>query len=57
MTSMVATHQPISAQAAAWYQERWAIVRERLNEEFRATSMETKLRQLASLMQSAHEMG
>ena len=57
MTSMVATRQPISPQAAAWYQERWAIVRERLNEELRATSMEAKLRQLANLMQSAREMG
>ena len=57
MTSMVATRQPISPQAATRYRARWAIVRERLNEEFRATSMETKLRQLANLMQSAREMG
>ena len=57
MTNMVATRQPISPQDAARYQERWAIVRERLNEELRGTSMETKLRQLASLMQSAREMG
>lgn len=57
MTSMVAIRRPISPQAAARYQERWAIARERLNEELRATSMETKLRQLASLMQSAREMG
>ena len=57
MTSMVAIRRPISPQAAARYQERWAIARERLNEELRATSMETKLRQLASLMQFAREMG
>ena len=57
MTSMVATHQPISPLAAARYQERWAIARKRLNEELRATSMETKLRQLANLMRSAREMG
>ena len=57
MTSMVATRQPISPQDATRYQERWAIVRERLNEELRATSMETKLCQLANLMQSAREMG
>ena len=57
MPSMVATRQPISPQAAARYQERWAIVRERLDEELRATTMETKLRQLADLMQSAREMG
>ena len=57
MTSMGATRQPLSPQAAARYQERWAIARERLNEELRATSMETKLRQLANLMQSAREMG
>ena len=57
MTSMVAIRQPISPQAAARYRERWAIARERLNEELRASSMETKLRQLGSLMQSAREMG
>ena len=57
MTSMVATRQPISPQAAARYRERWAIARERLNEELRATSMEAKLRQLVNLMQSADEMG
>ena len=57
MTSMVATHQPISALAAARYRRRWAIVRKRLIEELRATSMESKLRQLAGLMQSAREMG
>ena len=57
MAAMVASHQPISRQAATRYQERWAIARERLNEELRATSMETKLRQLASLMQSARAMG
>ena len=57
MTAMAASRQPISPQGAARYRERWAIVRERLNEELRATSMETRLRQLANLMQSAHEMG
>ena len=57
MTFMVATRQPISPQAAARYRERWAIARERLDEELRATSMEAKLRQLANLMQSAREMG
>ena len=57
MTSMVATRQPISPQAAARYQERWEIARKRLNEELRATSMEAKLRQLVNLMQSADEMG
>ena len=57
MTSMVATHEPISPPAAARYQERWAVARERLNEELRATSMEDKLRQLANLMQLAREMG
>ena len=31
-TSMVATRHPISPQAAARYQERWTIARERLNE-------------------------
>ena len=57
MMAVVASRQPISPQAAARYRERWAIARERLNEELRATSMETKLRQLANLMQSAREMG
>ena len=57
MTSMVATRQPVSPQAAARYLERWAIARERLDEELRATSMEAKLHQLANLMQSAGEMG
>ena len=57
MTSMVASRQPISPQAAARYRERWAIARKRLNEELRATSMEAKLRQLVNLMQSAREMG
>ena len=57
MTSMVASRQPISPQAAVRYRERWAIARKRLDEELRATSMETKLRQLANLMQSAREMG
>ena len=57
MTSMAATRQPISPQAATRYRERWAIARERLDEELRATSMETKLRQLADLMQSARELG
>ena len=56
MTSMVATRQPISPQDAARYQERWAIARERLNEERRATSMETRLRQVAGLMRFAREM-
>ncbi len=54
---MVAPPQPISPQAAARYRERWAITRERLDEELRATSMDTKLHQLATLMQSAREMG
>ncbi len=54
---MVAAPQPISPQAAARYRERWAITRERLDEELRATSMDTKLHQLATLMQSAREMG
>ena len=57
MMNMVAIRQPISPQDAARYRERWAIARERLNEELRATSMETKLRQLANLVQSAREMG
>ena len=57
MTSMVATRQPVSPQAAARYRERWAIAREQIDEELRATSMEAKLRQLANLMQSAGEMG
>ena len=57
MTSMVSTRQPVSPQAAARYRERWAIARERLDEELRATSMEAKLGQLANLMQSAGEMG
>ena len=57
MTDMVAIPQVISPEDAARYQERWAIARARLSEELRATSMETKLRQLASLMQSAREMG
>ena len=57
MTSMVATRQPISPQDAARYQERWAIVRERLCEELRTTSMEAKLRQTAALMRSARAMG
>ena len=57
MTSMVATRQPISPQAAARYRERWEIARKRLNEELRATSMEAKSRQLVNLMQSADEMG
>jgi len=57
MPAMDTSPQPISPQAAARYRERWAITRERLNEELRATSMETKLHQLATLMQSAREMG
>ena len=57
MMAVVATRRPISPQDAARYQERWALARERLNEELRATSMEAKLRQLANLMQSAREMG
>ena len=57
MTSMVSTRRPISPQAATRYREQWAIVRDRLDEELRATSMETKLRQTAHLMQSAREMG
>ena len=56
MTAMVASHQSISPLAAARYQERWTIARKRLNEELRATSMDTKLRQLANLMQSARAM-
>jgi len=54
---MVAIHRPISPQAAARYRHRWAIARRRLIEELRATSMETKLRRLAMLMESAREMG
>ena len=57
MMSMVASRQPISPQAATRYRERWTIARERLDEKLRATSTETKLRQLANLMQSAREMG
>ena len=56
MTNMAAIPQVISPQYAARYLERWAIARARLSEELRATPMETKLRQLASLMQSAREM-
>lgn len=57
MTHMVATQQPISPRAAARYRKRWAITRERLNQELRATSMDTKLRRLADLMQSTSMMG
>ena len=54
---MGAHHQPLSPQAAARYRQRWAIAGSRLIEELRATSMETKLHQLARLMESAREMG
>ena len=47
----------ISPRAALEYRRRWALVNRRLTEELRATSMETKLRQLAALMASAGEMG
>lgn len=57
MPAMVTSRQPVSPQGAARYRERWAAARERLDEELRATSMETKLHQLATLMQSAREMG
>ena len=48
---------PISPEAAAGYMERWALVERWLVRERRATSMETKLHQLAALMTSASEMG
>ena len=48
---------PLSPQAATRYMQRWAIVRGRLIEEQRATSMETRLHRLAGLMASAREMG
>ena len=54
---MDAKRPPLSPQAAARYMQRWAIVRGRLIEEQRATSMETKLHRLAALMASAREMG
>ena len=54
---MVATRPPLSPQAAVRYRRRWAIARERLLEELRTTSMETKLCRLAALMESAREMG
>ena len=54
---MMETRQPISPQAAARYEQRWAIAHKRLAEELRATPMETKLRRLAALMESASEFG
>ena len=54
---MDANRRPISPQAATRYMQRWSIVRRRLVEEQRATSMETRLRRLAGLMASAREMG
>ena len=49
--------QPISPEAAAGYLERWALAEQRLVRERRATSMETRLHQLAAPMVSASEMG
>ena len=54
---MDAKRRPLSPQAAARYMQRWPIVRRRLVEEQRATSMETRLHRLAALMASAREMG
>ena len=54
---MDANRRPISPQAATGYMRRWSIVRRRLIEEQRATSMETRLYRLAGLMASAREMG
>lgn len=54
---MIETRAPISPQAAARYEQRWAIARKRLAEELRATPMETRLRRLAALMESASEFG
>ena len=48
---------PISPEAAAGYLERWALAEQRLIRERRATSMETRLHQLAALMASASAMG
>ena len=48
---------PITPEAAAGYLERWAFAEQRLIRERRATSMETKLRQLAAPMASASAMG
>ena len=51
------SRRPISPQDAAGYARRWSAVRKRLVEERRAMSMETRLRRLAALMESAREMG
>ena len=53
---MPANRHPLSPQDATRYLQRWAVARRRLTEELRATSMETKLHQLAALMQSAREL-
>ncbi len=42
----------VTPEEARLYTERWALVRAFELEELRRTSMETKLRQLASLMES-----
>lgn len=54
---MDANRRLLSPQAAARYMQRWPIVRGRLVEERRATSMETRLYRLAGLMASARAMG
>ena len=54
---MVETLRPLSPRAAAQYRQRWALAHKRLIEELRATPMETKLDRLATLMESAREMG
>ena len=54
---MNTAHRPISTQGAIRYRQRWAVARKRLIEELRHTSMETKLHRLATLMESAREMG
>ena len=43
---------PMTSDEARAYFERWALVRDLEAHELRRTSMETKLRQLASLMSS-----
>ena len=48
---------PITSDEARAYFERWALVRDRESQELRRTSMETKLRQLASLMSSRFVFG
>ena len=54
---MVETLRPLSPRAAAQYRQRWALAHKRLIEELRATPMEIKLGRLATLMESAREMG